>query len=95
MSRNNHFSFTRITTDELFIWLKNKLAKGFFPKFNDLSNKEVMQLAILCKPLVSLKLDIAEKLAIIQLEQKCQRTKKTTLENNRSPLKTSKDISNV
>lgn len=93
MGRNNHFSFTRVTTDELYIWLKDKLNRGYFPKFKNLNDKGIMELAILCKPFISLKLDVAEKLAIVQLEERRIKTEKTTLESNRSPLKTSRDIS--
>lgn len=70
MGRKLHFSFTKITVDELYLWLKKKLSKGFFPKFQDFSDEEVLKLALVCHPYISEKLDIAERLALIQLENK-------------------------
>jgi len=95
MSRKCHFSFTKITTDELFVWLKDKLDKGFFPEFKNLTDDGIMKLAMICKPLISSKLDVAEKLAIIQLDERSNRTEKPTLESDQRRLKTSRDISNA
>ena len=58
MGRKLHFSFTKITVDELYLWLKKKLSKGYFPKFQDFSDEEVLKLALVCHPYISEKLDI-------------------------------------
>jgi hypothetical protein len=80
MNLSRQFKFTHVTLDEVLIFIKEEIGKGNFPQFSNHSDKELLELAQVAKPLIEAKLDYAGKLAIKQLRNKSKTDKATLAE---------------
>ena len=60
---------TDLSIDELFEWLKKKIAKGNFESFRNSSDEELITLARLIRPIIKMKLEIANEIAREQLKK--------------------------
>lgn len=52
-----------ITLDELFEWVQAEIEKGNFPQFKDKSDKELLELVKVAKPLIEIELKLANTVA--------------------------------
>lgn len=85
MMLSRQFKFTRVTLDDVLIYLRNKIQDGKLPQFANYSDSELLELAQVCKPLIEAKLDFAGRLVIQQLEKKKDNSDKATLTEVTNP----------
>ncbi len=82
MLKKQQFQFTKITVDEVFLWLKNKIKQGKFSQYSDYSDKELYEIARVCKPLIEINLETLGEIALEQLNN----SEKTALVKSKAPL---------
>jgi hypothetical protein len=63
-----NFVSTERSEDELLAWLKKKIEKGDFESFKNYSDEELLALVKLIRPIIKLKLEVANELAREQLK---------------------------
>jgi len=85
MMLSRQFKFTRVTLDEILIYIRRKIQEGKLPQFADYSDSELFELAQVSKPLIEAKLDLAGRLALQQLEQNENNSDKATLSEVTNP----------
>lgn len=82
MLKKQQFQFTRVTVDEIFIWLKKQIRKGRYKKYINYSDKEIHELAEAYLPTIKIKLDALGEIALEQLNN----SEKTALVKSKAPL---------
>jgi len=81
MNKSSQFGFATTNVEDIFRWLKKKIKKGFFSIYSDYSDKELLVVAQGIFPVIQKQLDIANNLAIKQVET-FEKSEKTVLSSS-------------
>ena len=82
MNKSRQFSFSQTNIEDIFQWLKKKVRKGSFPAYSDYSDTELLDVAQGMFPVIQEHLDVANDLAIKQIER-LNKSDKTVLSSSK------------